>query len=105
KSAATGLGAAAGGASLAAGAFLLVFPRVIETVKAFRTLNKLNPGVASGLGKVGKAAGIAGAAVGVIYLTDMLTNLADGSSRARMGVEEITAALLDMDSASIAAEF
>jgi TP901 family phage tail tape measure protein len=47
-----------GVAALAGGAFLLLFPRVIDTVTAFRTLSRTNPGVASGLGKVAKAAGV-----------------------------------------------
>src|SRR5699024_7658852 len=56
------LGGIAGGASLAAGSFLLLFPRVMDTVQAFKTLRTDMPGVAGGLGKVGKAAGVAAGA-------------------------------------------
>lgn len=57
-----GLAGIAGAASLGAGSFLLLFPRVMDTVQAFKTLGQINAPLASGLGKVGKAAGIAGAA-------------------------------------------
>lgn len=56
--AATGLGAVVGGASLAAGALLLVAPQAWETFKAFKALNEAHPGVSTGLGKVAKAAGV-----------------------------------------------
>lgn len=48
----------AGGAALLGGAFLLVFPRVMDTVGAFRDLRDISPRAASGLGAVGKALGI-----------------------------------------------
>src|SRR5699024_415314 len=43
------LGGIAGAGSLVAGSFLLIFPRVMETVQAFKTLRADMPGVASGL--------------------------------------------------------
>src|SRR5699024_9026446 len=49
--AAAGLGAIVGAGSLAAGSFLLLFPRVMDTVQAFKTLHTDMPGVASCLGK------------------------------------------------------
>lgn len=61
----TGLGLAAvtGGGALVAGTFLTVFPRVLETKRAFDELRESSPKLANGLGKVSKAAGIAAAAV------------------------------------------
>ncbi|WP_193117030.1 phage tail tape measure protein [Brachybacterium tyrofermentans] len=61
-----GLAGIAGAASLGAGGFLLLFPRVMDTVQSFKTLADINPRVASGMGKVGRAAGIAGAAFAVL---------------------------------------
>lgn len=55
----------AGVAALGAGAFLTLFPRVMDTVGAFKTLSADAPKAATALGKVGKAAGIAGVLGGV----------------------------------------
>jgi hypothetical protein len=67
---------------------------VIETYKAFQTLKTASPGVASGLGAVGKAAGIAG----VIWAAaSALEGLVDSMRPAPPTMEEITAALLGMD--------
>jgi len=86
-----GLGAVAGVGALAGGAFLLLFPRVIETRRAFQTLKGDMPGVASGLGKVGRAAGIAGAFLAAAGAVDGLMK-ALGPAPASM--EATTAALL-----------
>ncbi|WP_236826044.1 MULTISPECIES: phage tail tape measure protein [unclassified Blastococcus] len=83
----------AGVGTLVAGAFLLVFPRVIETYKAFQTLSSTMPGVASGLGKVGKAAGIAGV---VFALSQAVDALKASVGTAPASMEETTAALLGM---------
>ncbi|MDN4611956.1 phage tail tape measure protein [Arthrobacter burdickii] len=56
-----GLTGVVGVASLVAGGLLLVVPRALETVDAFTKLSTSAPGAASGLSKVGKAAGAAGA--------------------------------------------
>ena len=58
-----GLAAVAGGAALVGGAFLTTFPKIIETKKAFSELAESSPKLAGGLGKVAKAAGIAGTAL------------------------------------------
>lgn len=55
-----------GAASLGAGAFLLLLPRALDTIDAFKTLADINPRLAGGLGKVGKAAGAAAAAMVVL---------------------------------------
>ncbi|GAB3349934.1 phage tail tape measure protein [Modestobacter lapidis] len=88
-----GLAGVAGVASLAAGAFLLVFPRVIETYKAFQTLNTTMPGVAGGLGKIGKAMGIA---AGMAVLGTAVSALDSAMAPTPATMEEMTAALLDM---------
>lgn len=61
-----GITAIAGGVALAGGAFLTLFPKVIETRAAFQTLATDSPKVANGLSRVGKAAAVAaGALVGL----------------------------------------
>ena len=61
--AAAGLGAVVGAGSLAAGSFLLLFPRVMDTVSAFRDLNSSTNGMAGRIGKVGLALGATAAAM------------------------------------------
>lgn len=58
-----GLAATTGGAALLGGAFLTTFPKVLETKQAFDELAQSSPKLAGGLGKVGKAAAIAGGAL------------------------------------------
>jgi TP901 family phage tail tape measure protein len=60
---ALGIGGITGAAALAGGAFLTLFPKVMETHAAFKTLAADSPKAAGALGKVGKAAGIAAAAL------------------------------------------
>ena len=75
----------AGAGSLAAGSFLLIFPRVMDTVSAFRTLKQDMPGVASGLGKVGKAAGVAAASIAVLNVAGSVTeSMRDGAEHAEL---------------------
>ena len=61
----TVLSGVAGVAALAVGGFILLFPRVMDTVDSFRKLQGMSSGAASGLTKVGKAAGVAGAIAAV----------------------------------------
>ncbi|MBM7480117.1 phage tail tape measure protein [Oerskovia jenensis] len=86
-----GIGGLVGVTALAAGGFLLLFPRVIETVTAFKTLNATSPGVATGLTRVGKAAGVAVALVGVAAA---LNEINAASFDAVPSVEQMTRALL-----------
>lgn len=75
----------AGAGSLAAGSFLLIFPRVMDTVSAFRTLKQDMPGVASGLGKVGKAAGVAAASIAVLNIAgSVVESMRDGAEHAEL---------------------
>src|SRR5699024_347068 len=74
-----------------------IFPRVMDTVQAFKTLKADMPGAASGLGKVGKAAGVAaGAFVGLQVLGAVVDHFAE----ARITAEEFTAALLNASGTS-----
>lgn len=88
-----GLGGVAGGASLAAGAFLLTFPRVIDTVNAFKDLRDISPRAAGALGTVGKAAGAAVAIVAVTTAVDGLTRSFVG---APASAEQTMKALLEL---------
>lgn len=92
------LGAMAGVTALAAGGFLTLFPRVIETVNAFKTLPPAVQGGLRGIGRIGGAA--AAAAVGFTVLTAGVEAYADANSRAVSSTEEATRALLDMEAAT-----
>jgi len=61
----TGLGLAGivGAGALAGGAFLTLFPKVMETHAAFKTLAADSPKLAGALGKIGKGAGLAAVAL------------------------------------------
>ncbi|WP_066298830.1 phage tail tape measure protein [Arthrobacter luteolus] len=61
----TVLGGVAGVAALALGGFILLFPKVMDTVESFKKLQEHSSGAASGLTKVGKAAAVAGAIAAV----------------------------------------
>lgn len=88
-----GLAGVAGVGALAGGAFLLLFPRVIETYKAFQTLREVSPGLASGLGKVGRAAGIAGA---IIAVGSAFDGMLESMGPAAPTMAETTEAMLTM---------
>jgi TP901 family phage tail tape measure protein len=88
-----GLAAVAGVAGLAGGAFLLLFPRVIDTYKSFKTLKDVSPGVATGLSSVGKAAGVAATIIAVAQAADAL---AESLGPAPANMEQTTKALLEM---------
>lgn len=96
-----GLTGITGAAALMAGAFFLGLPRIIETRAAFRTMVGIAPRVAGAMATIGKAAGVAGAAVGIIYLTEAVNKLVRGSTSATTSVESVTAAILEMNSASL----
>lgn len=96
-----GLTGVVGAVSLAAGGFMLLFPRVIETVTAFKTLSTVSPGVVAGIGKVGKAAGIAGAALAVMAASSALPKWGVETSE---GAGVATNALLDVASGAKTAD-
>ena len=79
------LGGIAGAGALAAGSFLLIFPRVMDTIGAFKTLRADMPGVASGLGKVGKAAAVAAGAIAVLNVAGSVSeSFRDGAEQAEL---------------------
>lgn len=79
------LGGIVGAGALAAGSFLLIFPRVMDTIGAFKTLKSDMPGVASGLGKVGKAAAVAAGAIAVLNVAGSVTeSFRDGAEQAEL---------------------
>ena len=88
-----GISGIAGVTALAAGAFLLTFPRVIETVKAFKELNEISPSTATALGKVGKAAGVVGVALAALAIADAVKT---SMQKTTTSVEVTTQALLKM---------
>lgn len=100
KAAHVALAGTASVAGLAAGGFLLLFPRVMDTITAMRRLQRINPAVASGLGKFAKGGAIVLAATaGLQAISDGLSSLTVN----RLGIEETTEALLKLiDGADIA---
>lgn len=96
-----GLTGITGAVALMAGAFFLGLPRIIETRAAFMTMVAIAPRVAGAMAMIGKAAGVVGAAVGIIYLTEAINKLARGGTSATTSVEEVTAAILKMNAASL----
>ena len=93
-----GLAGIAGAASLGAGSFLLLFPRVMDTVSAFKTLADINPRVASGMGKVGKAAGIAGAA---FVALGAAAGVAELFSETAISADEMTSKLANLAATAV----
>ena len=97
------LGGLAGAASLGAGAFLLLFPRVIDTVGAFREMGILSDSMAGKLGRatvtVGKA-GLAFAALAAVPpILNAITDAARGIDNAELdlGMNQLTAGLLEAE--------
>lgn len=89
----TGLAGVAGGAALLTGGLLLLVPRAMDTVQAFKTLKTDMPGVSTGLGRVAKAAGLASAAfVGF----EIVKNIHNDMQPATASVEEMTQALIGL---------
>lgn len=87
-----GIGGVTSAAALLAGSALIMVPRIRDTVQAFRDLSRISPRVNSALGGVGKAAGIAGIALGGITiaasgLQPMWQGVADGANEAAEGLE------------------
>ena len=86
----TSLAGVAGVSATAAGAFLLLFPRVMDTVQAFKQLRA--DGVAGSIGKVGRAAGLAATAfVGLQVAGAVVQSFAE----ARVTADQLTASLMN----------
>lgn len=90
----SGLGVMAGGAGLAAGGFLLLAPKVFDVIDGFKTLNAEHPGLSGGLKDVGKAAGIATAAVVGIQIVSKI--FGKDAKEAAASSDELTAALVKL---------
>lgn len=97
------LGGVAGAASLGAGAFLLLFPRVIETVGAFREMGLLSDSMAGKLGRATLAVGKAGLAFAALAAVPPILNaISDGvrgidNAELDLGMNELTAGLLEAE--------
>lgn len=93
------LGGLAGATALGAGGFLLLFPRVMDTVGAFREMGLLSDSMAGKLGRatltVGKA-GLAFAALAAVPpILNAITDAARGIGDLDLGMNELTAGLLE----------
>lgn len=100
-----GLAAAAsvGGVALLAGGFLMLAPKVLDTINGFRTLSNDMPGLTGKMAAAGKAAGIAaagfallqvGAAVGNAMMP--ATSSVDGATQALIGLKKNSGAVDDL---------
>ena len=86
-----------GVAATAGGALLLLAPRAVETYDAFRRLAPEGSKAAGAIGKVGKAAGIASAA---LVGFEVLKGLANDAAPATKGLEETANAMLRLKDAA-----
>lgn len=66
----TGITGIAGAAALAVGGVVKLTPAIINSWDAFKSLNVEHPKLVSGLGKVGRAAGIAAAAIAGLQIAE-----------------------------------
>ena len=89
-----GLAGVAGVGALVGGAFLLLAPRVMELYKSFQLLNETAPNLASNLGKLGKAAGVA---AGLAILGTAVSALDDAMAPAPQTMQKYVASILDLD--------
>lgn len=87
------LGGLAGVAALLAGGFLVLFPRVMDTIGAFKTLGITGSGAAGKLKGLGKALAIAGVAVAA---AEALKAFHNSMQPAVASTEEMTQALIGL---------
>ena len=97
KGAVGALAGVGGVAATAGGALLLLAPRAVETYDAFRRLAPEGSKAAGAIGKVGKAAGIASAA---LVGFEVLKGLANDAAPATKGLEETANAMLRLKDAA-----
>lgn len=98
----TAVAGLAGAASLGVGGFLLLVPRVLDTVNAFKELKSATGPVPDALGKVGKAAGIAALAVAGLRV---FREVQDSMAGTGASADQIAASLLNLSkTASISAK-
>jgi len=84
------------GAALVGGAFLTMAPRVLDGVAAFRQLDTRADGTSRGLGKIAKAATIAGAALVGLQVAGQVANALNGPTRS---FEEMANKILEANQA------
>ena len=100
---AAGLAGVAGAASLGAGAFLLVVPRVLDTVSAFRDLGAISPGTASKVGRLTLGIGKLGLGVAALAAVPPILNAVTDAMRGiddakfDLGMNELTSGLLEAE--------
>ncbi|MFW7414763.1 phage tail tape measure protein [Demequina sp. SO4-18] len=91
--------------ALATGGFLLLFPRIMDTHRAFKDLAAISPRAASGLKRFAKGGGaVAAALIGIAAIgraTEGYTSKATGMT---LSVAETTKALLEMEEAGTSLE-
>ena len=88
------MGGVAAVTSLGAGAFLLLFPRVVETFKAMKELQSVSPAAARGLGATAKAATAAAVAyTGAVIAASAMPQL---SLDTEVGASSAAQSLLDL---------
>lgn len=97
KGAAGAIAGVGGVAATAGGALLLLAPRAVDTYDAFRRLAPEGSKAAGAIGKVGKAAGIASAA---LVGFSVLKGWANDAAPATKGLEETTNAVLRLKDAA-----
>lgn len=97
QQAAGGLAAIAGSASLATGGFLLLFPRVMDTVNAFKTLRADGSRIPGVLGSIGKAAA-------ALTVAATLLTIADAAQAASISTEELANRLIAVEAGSAGIE-
>lgn len=90
--AAVGLTGLVGAGSLAAGTFLMLAPRIVETQQAMATLKTTMPGTHAAITRAGKAATIAAAAFAALSIAGTFMSSSDAGS----GVNEMTAGILGL---------
>ena len=88
------LGSVAGVGALAGGAFLLLAPRVMETVKAFQTLSQTMPRASSAMSAMGKATAVA---AGLAVLGAAVRGLDEAMAPGAQSMEQYTKDLLGLD--------
>jgi TP901 family phage tail tape measure protein len=89
----TGLGGVVGAAALVTGGALVLLPKLAATAEAFKTLNTRADGSSRGLGKLGKAAGLAaGAFLGFEIIKAVHNSMQDGAQ----STEQFTQALVGL---------
>lgn len=87
------IGGLVGVTALLAGGFLVLFPRVMDTIGAFRTLGVTGGGLTGGMKKLGAALGIAGVALAAAAALKAMHN---SMEPAVATTNEMTQALMDV---------